>query len=270
MATYAIGDVHGCYRTLVALLDRLGFVRARDRLWFVGDLVNRGPRSLEVLRWARDLSAELGERMAVVLGNHDVHLLALAAGLGRSSHRRFLAPVLDAEDGAELIDWLRARPLLHRGDIDGRGEHLLIHAGLLPAWSAAEAASRAGRAAAVLRAPQGLRRLLAAAGDEPAATPEERETFATLTRLRMLRADGRPCAHTGAPEDAPTGCVAWFDRPDRATRDRVVVAGHWAALGHRLRRDLVALDSGCVYGGELTAVRLEDRRVFSEPNRESP
>lgn len=267
MATYAIGDVHGCYRTLVALLDRLPLDRRRDRLWLVGDLVNRGPRSLAVLRWARGLAAELGERMVVVLGNHDVHLLALAAGLGRPHHRRHLADVLDAADGEELVAWLRHRPLLHREAVAGR-EHLLVHAGLLPRWTPAAAAAGARRAEALLRRSDGLQRLLGlggGGGDEE----KEREAFRVLTRLRMLTADGRLCGHTGPPEEGPAECVAWFDAPERRSRQVVAVAGHWAALGRRLRPDLVALDSGCVYGGELTAVRLEDREVFVEPNREA-
>lgn len=209
----------------------------------------------------------MGERMTVVLGNHDVHLLALAAGIGQERHRSGLAAVLEAPDGDELLTWLRHRPLLHREAIEPGCEHLLLHAGLLPAWSAGTAAERARRAEAVLRRPGGLESLLAAAEEAP-SLDKERETFRTLTRLRMLTSEGRPCPHTGAPEEAPAGCVAWFDLPDRATRGAVVVAGHWAALGHRLRPDLVALDSGCVYGGPLTAVRLEDRQVFQMANQE--
>lgn len=266
MATWAIGDVHGCHKTLCALFARLSFDSATDRLWLVGDLVNRGPSSLEVLRWARRLAGELGERMTVVLGNHDVHLLALAAGHGRPHHQQYLEAVLDASDREELIGWLRRRPLLERREIEGE-VHLLIHAGLLPEWTAAAAAARARRAEAALRQPGGLERLLAAGG-EGSDLDAERLTFSTLTRLRMLDAAGRPCGHTGAPEDAPPGCVSWFDVPGRASRDAVVVAGHWAALGHRLRSDLVALDSGCVYGGALTAVRLEDREVVRVPNRD--
>lgn len=267
MATYAIGDVHGCHRTLRALLAELPLDRSADRLWLVGDLVNRGPHSLKVLRWARRLAGKMGERMTVVLGNHDVHLLALAAGIGRKRHRSRLAAVLEAPDGDELLTWLRQRPLFHHETLAAGGEHLLVHAGLLPEWSADIAAARARRAETVLRRPGGLESLLASSGEAP-SLDEERETFWTLTRLRMLTPEGQPCDHAGAPEEAPEGCVAWFDLPERATRDAVVVAGHWAALGHRLRPDLVALDSGCVYGGSLTAVRLEDRKVFQMASRE--
>ena len=235
----------------------------------VGDLVNRGPSSLAVLRWARGLSAELGERMVVVLGNHDVHLLALAAGRGRPSHRRYLDEVLEAPDRDELLAWLRSRPLVHRGQIAAGPEHLLVHAGLPPAWTAAEAMARGRRAEELLRSPAGLERLLEEGPDDDEALEEARETLRAVTTLRMLTPEGAASDHTGPPEKGPKGAVAWFDRPDRRSRDHVVVTGHWAALGRRLRPDLVALDSGCVYGGALTAVRLEDRRVLEQPNRES-
>ena len=231
----------------------------------VGDLVNRGPRSLEVLRWARDLEVELGDRLVMVLGNHDVHLLALAAALGKPHHRESLAAVLEASDGTEILEWLRCRPLLHHS-----GEYILVHAGLLPQWDAATAARLARRVEAVLRRPDGLRLLLGLSSpDEPQIdTREEARVFRVLTRARMLKANGELCGHTGPPESAPADCRAWFDMPGRKSRDQVVVAGHWAALGRRLRPNLLALDSGCVYGGALTAVRLEDRRVFECPNRD--
>jgi bis(5'-nucleosyl)-tetraphosphatase (symmetrical) len=270
VATYAIGDVHGCFLTLRRLLRRISYDPRCDRLWLVGDLVNRGPRSLEVLRWA----ADQGDRLTVVLGNHDLHLLARAAGLARARRRDTLEEVLAAPDRDDLLAWLRQRPLLHRED-----GFLLVHAGLLPAWTPAEAerlareveeelrGARAGRLLARLRAapPRPWRASLTAGARRHLA-------LAAFTRLRTLRQDGRLCDDfTGPLEEAPRGCLPWFDLPGRRSAGETVIFGHWAALGLLLRDDLAALDTGCVWGRELTALRLDDRRewkLFQEPSAE--
>ncbi len=271
MATYAIGDVHGCSATLRALLDGLPFRPERDRLWMVGDLVNRGPDSLGVLRWARRTSETLGDRFAAVLGNHDLHLLGLASGVVPAKRRDTLEPVLRAPDRDELLDWLASRPLLQRTD-----DAVLVHGGLPPCWELDEAEELARDAEAGLGSPE-RRRLLASFEKPPARwrddlEPLERRSFvlAALTLIRMVSADGSPClGFTGPPDQAPRGCKPWYDAPGRTSTGATVVCGHWAALGLHLAPGVVALDSGCVWGGPLTAVRLEDGEVFQVENRDA-
>jgi bis(5'-nucleosyl)-tetraphosphatase (symmetrical) len=275
MVTYALGDIQGCGTTLRRLLERLraaGFDERADRLWLVGDLVNR-PRSLDVLRWAIETERSMGHRFVAVLGNHDLHLLGVAGGVARSREGDTLDDVLEAPDRDALVDWLRRRPLLHRGDVGGR-PHLLLHAGLLPQWTAPQAAGLAREVASALAGsdwPFAVAELMRHKGDvwNDTLTGHARlgAIVAGLLWLRTCTADGRPCSDfKGPPEKAPEGCVPWFDAPGRRSRDHVVVCGHWAALGLLLRDDLAALDSGCVWGNALTAVRLEDRAVFSEPD----
>jgi len=269
MATFAIGDVHGCFATLEALLARIRFDPARDRLWLVGDLVNRGPRSLEVLRWARDL----GEGAVVVLGNHDLHLLARAAGVERARRGDTLDEVLGAPDAEDLLGWLRSRPLLHR-----EGSRVLVHAGLLPAWSAAEAEALAREVEVSLQGEEGpallagMRRELPAAWSENLPPFERRRlALAAFALLRTLTADGRPSfGFSGPPQEAPSECLPWWEPPSRREPGLTLVFGHWAALGAHLlpERGIVALDSGCAWGGPLTAYRLEDGALFQEGNRD--
>ncbi len=246
MATYAIGDVQGCYKTLERLLRRIEFGR-RDRLWLVGDLVNRGPRSADVLRFAKGL----GERAVVVLGNHDLHLIARAEGLAERKKRDTLDDVLDADDCDELVAWLREQPLVHR-----EGNWLMVHAGLLPRWTAEDAQEKAREVEATLR---GRRRASLLTGGTRLA-----ETLRAFTRLRMCDSEGRLCDHDGPPADAPKGCISWFEHPRRRSTDVTVVFGHWSALGLYVGTDAIGLDTGCVWGGALTALRLEDRAIFSE------
>jgi bis(5'-nucleosyl)-tetraphosphatase (symmetrical) len=275
LATYAIGDIQGCATSLEHLLAGLPFDETRDRLWLVGDLVNRGPRSLDVLSWAHATAGRLGERMRVVLGNHDLHLLAAAAGLARPSAGDTLDEVLGSPQRETLLTWLAARPLAHRETVAGR-PHLLVHAGVLPHWTAPRALDLAHEAHDALAGPASRHALSATRRYRPDADHERMAgnerlaaIVAALTRLRTCTADGTMCLDAkGPPADAPPGCMPWFDVPGRASADHVVVCGHWAALGLLLRDDLVALDSGCVWGGQLTAVRLEDRAVFQVPAAE--
>jgi bis(5'-nucleosyl)-tetraphosphatase (symmetrical) len=267
MATYAIGDVHGCFATLAALLARIGFAPRRDRLWMVGDLVNRGPRSLEVLRWA----AELDDALVAVLGNHDLHLLARAAGVAERKRRDTLDAVLAAPDRDPLLAWLRRRPLLHR-----EGDQVLVHAGLLPEWSVAQAERLARETEERLRGADGDRLLRLGEAKRAERWSERltpgaraRVTLATMARLRALTAAGRMCADfSGPPAELPPGCLPWFELPARRSRNALVVFGHWAALGLHLAPGIAALDSGCVWGRSLTALRLDDGKVFVEPARE--
>ncbi len=261
MPTYAIGDVQGCYAHLGHLLEKINFDPAADRVWLVGDLVNRGPESLQVLRLVRSL----GERATVVLGNHDLYLLMVDAGFSRRGKDDTLARVLEAPDREELLAWLARRPLAHL-----EGGYLLVHAGMLPAWSAERARALAGEVEDALTGPQARRFLLHLQGDQPDRWSEtlagwDRLRFIVnvLTRMRFCTPDGRLAMRAkGPPEKAPYGTLPWFRVPGRAAATHTVVCGHWSALGFYRSGGLIALDSGCVWGGKLTAVRLEDGAVF--------
>jgi len=261
MATFAIGDVQGCFEELERLLRKIGFSAPRDRLWFVGDLVNRGPHSLEVVRFVKGL----GERAIVVQGNHDLHLLAVAAGHAKRRDDDTFDDVLSAPDRDELLDWVRFRPMLHVED-----ENLMVHAGLLPSWSVAKAQDLAAEVEAELRARRYQLFLAELYGSRPDAWDDSlrgmdrlRVIVNALTRMRFCSADGvMELRVKGEVEQAPPGFMPWFEVPGRKTRGVAVICGHWSALGLKLTRDLLALDTACVWGGALTAVRLEDRRLF--------
>lgn len=262
MATYAIGDLQGCFAPLERLLDAISFDRARDRLWFVGDLVNRGPDSLRCLRFVKDL----GDAAVTVFGNHDLHLICVAEGIHSAGKRDTLQEVLAAADRAQLLEWLRHRPLLH-----AEGRNVLVHAGILPAWSVDEARELAGEVESHLRG-RAFRDFLANMfGDQPNAWSEDlagwdrmRVVVNAMTRMRMCDASGAlALGYKGEPgEDAPAGLVPWYDVPQRRNRDATIFFGHWSALGLHVRDDVVGLDSGCVWGRSLSAIRLEDRAVF--------
>ncbi|MBK8014652.1 MAG: symmetrical bis(5'-nucleosyl)-tetraphosphatase [Deltaproteobacteria bacterium] len=271
MPTYAIGDIQGCFRTFERLLARIDFRPQRDRLWLVGDLVNRGPRSLETLRFLRQHEGAI----RVVLGNHDLHLLALAAGVTPARKSDTLDGILGATDGADLVEWLRRQPLLFR-----EAPYMMVHAGLLPKWTEDEAESLAREAEALLSGTRAAE-LLEALRNKPTADARTKsragprldaaiETIRVLTRIRTVDAKLRPnFEFAGPPEKAPPQHRPWFDVTSRRDPGTTVVFGHWAALGRLLRGDVFALDSGCVWGNVLTALRLEDRRVFEEPFREN-
>jgi len=261
---YAIGDLQGCDEELRALLARLKFSADRDRLWFVGDLVNRGPGSLATLRIVR----ALGDNAVVVLGNHDLHLLAVACGIQRRRRSDTLDEVLAAPDRDTLIEWLLTRPLAY-----AEGRDLMVHAGVVPQWTAARTLALADEVSAALR--RDARALLEHMyGDEPErwderlAAPERlRFIINVLTRLRLCTADGRvDTSLKGPPPPPPSPLRPWFEHPQRATRNARVVFGHWSALGLVQQPDVLGLDSGCVWGGSLTAVDLDrERPPFSVP-----
>lgn len=261
MAIYAIGDVQGCYASLTALTKTLRFNPNHDQLWFVGDLVNRGPHSLNVLRYIRDL----GSAALTVLGNHDLFLLAVAAGITPVRPSDTVTQILDAPDCDDLMAWLRQQPLLYRKD-----SFLLVHAGLLPDWTVeqaeglareAQTALRGDQLVATLRAlhPSGhLQWSLDLTGPTRLAT-----IIKVLTRIRTCSAEGvMESSFSGSPELTPEGFYPWFDIPGRRSASSTVIFGHWAAMGLKIAQNLLALDSGCVYGRHLTAVRLEDRKLF--------
>lgn len=273
MATYAIGDIQGCWRTLQQLLERIS-PGSDDRLWLAGDLVNRGRDSLAVLRWAAREEVPL----TAVLGNHDLHLLACAVGVRRVKGKDTLQEVLAARDREDLFDWLAARPLLVRerapaGSAAGAPrEALLLHAGLLPQWTADEAEALAAEAAAALRADRAAFLALVAERGPLAwraglgADDRLRLVVTALTHLRCCTPAGEiEPDYSGPPAGAPAGVVPWFEAPGRRSAGATVVFGHWAALGLVLTPEVVALDTACVWGDRLTAVRLEDRAVFQEP-----
>jgi bis(5'-nucleosyl)-tetraphosphatase (symmetrical) len=264
MATFAIGDVQGCFDELERLLGEVGFSPARDRLWFVGDLVNRGPRSLAVVRFVKGL----GDRAIVVQGNHDLHLLAFAAGHAKQRADDTFDDLLAAPDCAPLLDWLRFRPMLHVED-----EYVMVHAGLLPSWSVAQAHDLAAEVEAELRSKRYRLFLAELYGSRPDTWRDDlrgmdrlRVIVNAMTRMRFCTAEGvMELGVKGELEKAPPGYLPWFEVPGRKTRGVPIVCGHWSALGLRLTPDLLALDTACVWGGSLTAVRLEDRRVFEVP-----
>jgi bis(5'-nucleosyl)-tetraphosphatase (symmetrical) len=262
MATYAIGDIQGCYDSLQRLLALCAFDPTHDRLWLVGDLVNRGPKSLETLR----LIKSLGPAAITVLGNHDLYLLMVAEGGAKFRGKDdTLQPILDAPDCAELLDWLRRQPLCHT-----EGEFCLVHAGLLPQWTAARARQLAREVEAALQGPDYHTFVMNLWGSEPAGWTDElsgwprlRVIVNAMTRMRFCTPDGIMEFHTkGETTNPPPGHLPWFELPNRAYADSVLVTGHWSALGLKITPKLLALDSGCLWGGHLTALRLEDRRVF--------
>jgi bis(5'-nucleosyl)-tetraphosphatase (symmetrical) len=269
MARWAIGDVQGCYDELQQLLGTIHFSPDRDRLWFVGDLVNRGPHSLAVLRLARDLT----DNAVCVLGNHDLHLLAVALGDARIRARDTLAEILQAPDRTPLLDWLLQRPLAHY-----EGGDLLVHAGVVPQWSVARTLALAEELQQALRT-ETVKLLSRMYGDMPdrwraslSGLPRLRFAINVLTRLRFCTAEGRiDLKHKGKPDSAGKPWMPWFEAPERATAGEArVVFGHWSALGFYRAAGLLGLDSGCVWGGALTAVNLDDPQTepVSVPSRQ--
>ena len=262
MATYAIGDIQGCFTSLMALLNRVAFDPAHDRLWLVGDLVNRGPDSLRTLRFVR----ELGPAAVTVLGNHDLYLLMVAYGAVRSRAKDdTIQAVLDAPDRDALLGWLRTRPLMHV-----ENGFAMVHAGLLPGWSVPQARALAREVEGALAGPYHADLLHNMWGSEPAAWHPDLRDYArmrvivnAMTRMRFCTLDGQMDFKVkGEVTKAPKGYVPWFEVPGRKSADTTLVFGHWSALGLRVEPRLLALDSGCLWGRELSAVRLEDRAVF--------
>ena len=259
MATYAIGDVQGCFDELAQLLAKVNFEKA-DRLWFVGDLVNRGPKSLEVLRFVRDL----GARAVTVLGNHDLHLIAQHAGVERPHKGDTFRDVLDAADADELVGWLRRQPMVH---VDGA--YAMVHAGLLPQWSIDKAAALGKEVAGALAAPAYREFLKSMYGDKPGRWADTlsgwdrlRVIVNAMTRMRFCNRAGRIDLE-GKGTEPRKGYLRWYRT--RRREDRTLLFGHWSQLGLVAEPHVLGLDSGCVWGGALTAVRLEDRTLFQIP-----
>jgi bis(5'-nucleosyl)-tetraphosphatase (symmetrical) len=258
MATYAIGDVQGCFGELRRLLDEVR-PGASDRLWFVGDLVNRGPKSLEVLRFVRDL----GERAVTVLGNHDLHLVSQFEGLARLRKDDTFDDVLAAADARELVDWLRQRPMMHV-----ENGLAMVHAGLAPDWSIEKALVLAGEVQTALSGARYRDFLANMYGSKPAQWSDAlcgwdrlRVIVNAMTRMRFCTPQGR-MAFDAKGTRPPPGTRPWYEF---RARGESIVCGHWSALGLKLTGNVALLDSGCVWGGSLSALRLEDRALFQVP-----
>jgi bis(5'-nucleosyl)-tetraphosphatase (symmetrical) len=261
MATYAIGDIQGCYDALRRLLDRLSFDPGKDKLWLVGDLVNRGPRSADVLRFMKGL----GDRATVVLGNHDLHLLALGAGNLKHASKSNLHGVLEAPDREELLEWLRHRPLMH---YDAKKRFAVVHAGLPPQWDLSLALSCARELETALRGTDYREYLHEMYGNEPSRWSDglvgmDRLRFITncLTRIRYCHLDGGlDLKQKGVPGSQPPELVPWFSHPTRRSGEVRILFGHWSALGYLAKHNVWALDTGCLWGSSLTAVRVQKSR----------
>lgn len=265
MATYAIGDIQGCYAELEKLLTQIEFNPAQDTLWFTGDLVNRGPRSLEVLRFVKSL----GDKHITILGNHDLHLLAVAFGVRELHRGDTLNDILVAEDKDELLAWLLHRPLLHYDKSTG---FVMTHAGLAPAWSLAKSRQLAQEVESILRSDSAHEFFKNMYGNSPDYWDDKLTGFERMrcvinffTRMRFCYADGRlDLAYKGEIAGKPNELIPWFDVPDRVNASEKIIFGHWAALGGKTdAANVYPLDTGCVWGNCLTALRLEDEKRFS-------
>ena len=274
MPTYAIGDLQGCFDELRDLLEIIRFDPGRDRLWFTGDLVNRGPQSLACLRFVK----EFGDGAVTVLGNHELHLLAIGNGQPQYLHAGdTLDDILAADDCTELLDWLRGLPLVHH---DGQTGYTMVHAGLPPQWRLGQALEYAAEVEQALRGPRYRDYFANMYGNEPDRwSPDlggwDRLRFITncLTRIRYCSEDGvLNLKEKGVPGDRPEASLPWFEVAGRKTRSDKLIFGHWAALRDYpqdyTRFNVYPLDMGCVWGGELVALRLEDGECFRAPSRQ--
>lgn len=268
MATYAIGDIQGCFVSLQRLLERISFTPKTDKLWLVGDLVNRGPESLATLRFIKNLGASV----RLVLGNHDLFLLAVAEDIMTVRPKDTIRDILSADDRSDLLEWLRRQPFHHR-----EGSFLMVHAGLLPQWTVEEATALAQEVEIALHGPS-YRTFLKALFHGP--TPHWKSSLKgserlvsiarVLTRLRTCTSTGEMSNFSGPPDETPVGFTPWFRILDRRNRGTTIISGHWAALGLHMEPELLAIDSGCVWGRQLTAIRLEDRSVFQVDYADRP
>ncbi len=257
MAIYAIGDVQGCFDELTALVEKIAFKPELDQLWFVGDLVNRGPKSLETLRWVKSL----GGAAITVLGNHDLHLLAAYAKVKPVAKSSSLAPTLRARDAEELVDWLRHRPLMH---YDSRLNIAMVHAGLVPQWNIANALACAKEVEEILRSKKYMDFLKNMYGDTPNQWDKTLTGWARLrvithsfTRLRYCDPGGTMnLTDKGPPGTQGPRIQPWYKISSRKSKNTTIVFGHWSTLGYRDTHNVIATDTGCLWGGSLTAVRI--------------
>ncbi|MGZ5052522.1 MAG: symmetrical bis(5'-nucleosyl)-tetraphosphatase [Methylobacter sp.] len=258
MAIYAIGDIQGCFDELLRLLDAISFNEHTDQLWFAGDLVNRGPKSLETLRFVKSL----GDAAVTVLGNHDLHLLAASCAPKIARKKDSLLPVLEAPDCDELIGWLRCQPLFHYND-----EFCLLHAGLPPQWDFKKTQKMASLVEKVLRGPDFRVFLKQMYGDKPNVWTSDLKGIERLrfivncfTRMRYCDAHGRmDFIHNGPPGSQPKNLMPWFEAPKRKNASMRIVFGHWSSLGYYEGSNCYGIDTGCLWGGQLTALKLGEQ-----------
>ena len=269
MAIYVVGDIQGCYDPLQRLLEKVNFDPAADQLWCPGDLVNRGGQSLETLR----LLESLGKRFKMTLGNHDLYLLREHWRFpeGGCSNRE-MDVILHAHDRQHLMDWLQRQPLAHWSK---KHQVLMMHSGVIPQWTLKQTLACAAEVEQVLRSKKSgkffarmNKNLIRRWRDDRTGWRRRRLTSNILTRLRFCDANGKILSSaSGPPGSQPKGYIPWFKHKHRKTRNITIVFGHWAALGLRIRKRYACLDSGCVWGGRLTALRLEDRQLFQVPGK---
>jgi len=270
MAHYAVGDIQGCFLEFIELLDKIQFDSNSDQLWLVGDLVNRGPQSLETLRFIKSL----GNCVKIVLGNHDLHLLAVHYGMVKLSNEDTISDILYASDRDELITWLQRQPLLH---YDAKLDFLMVHAGIAPQWTLSQAQDYAREVESALRGKEAIEYFKYMYGNQPDTWQDSLSGWERLrtitnyfTRLRFCAQDGK-MDFTHKADTAMKGYYPWFEVPNRQTQDHQIVFGHWAALeGQTNTPKIFAIDTGCVWGKCLTALRLEDYALFSVPSKTRP
>ena len=266
MATYAIGDIQGNYNEFRKLLDLINF-NSKDKLWLVGDIVNRGPDSLHLLRFLRTIN----DAVVTVLGNHDLHLLMVSEGLTQIQPDDTLQDILNAPDRDELLYWLRHQRLLYVS-----GDYVMVHAGLLPSWSVALASELAQEVESFLH-DENQKNFSEFCSHMYGNQPDQwssslkgfdriRVIINAMTRMRICTNNGKMnFTFKGQKENIPAGYLPWFDVPGRVSKEAIVICGHWSALSLQVKNNLIALDTGCMWGRSLTAIRLEDRRVFQVP-----
>lgn len=261
MTTYAIGDIQGCFQAFQQLLQVINFNADQDKLWLAGDLINRGPDSLEMLRWAYQHQSSL----VMVLGNHDLHAITVAEGYARAHRSDTLQALLEAPDCVELLTWLRHQPMIH-----AEQGYVMVHAGLLPQWSIKKALALGAEVEAELRSVNYRDFLAHMYGNQPAVWDKNLQGFDRLrvitnamTRLRVCTLEGEmDFKFKGELAQIPPAYLPWFEVPGRKSADTPIICGHWSALGLRQSLYLQTLDTGCLWGGQLTAIRLDDRQVF--------
>ena len=274
MSAYAIGDVQGCYSELQNLLNEINFDERRDELWFAGDLVNKGPKSLQTLRFIK----ALGVNAKITLGNHDLHLLAVAKNIQPLLKKDTIQEILAADDVKELIDWLKSRPLLITDD---NLNFTMVHAGLPPQWSLENAKEFAKECELILQSEKINKLLAEMYGDTPNIWVNSLQDYAKqrfiincFTRIRFCNSDGMLDFDTKvAPGKQNTSLIPWYSLPNRKTKDNKIIFGHWSTvhIGNEKnfkQYNVYPIDTGCLWGGRLTAMRLEDEKVFSVPSEQ--
>ena len=274
MSTYAIGDIQGCYSELQNLLNEINFDERRDELWFAGDLVNKGPKSLQTLRFIKTL----GVNAKITLGNHDLHLLAVAKNIQPLLKKDTIQEILAADDVEELIDWLKSRPLLITDD---DLNFTMVHAGLPPQWSLENAKEFAKECELILQSEKINKLLAEMYGDTPNIWVNSLQDYAKqrfiincFTRIRFCNSDGMLDFDTKvAPGKQNTSLIPWYSLPNRKTKDNKIIFGHWSTvhIGNEKnfkQYNVYPIDTGCLWGGRLTAMRLEDEKIFSVPSEE--